>query len=315
MSTYSEINVQNIIINKLSTQQYQNLLNLGQLKDDEIYITIPENFIPNVDANTSEKVLSNDGNKLIWTENSSSQSSSLPILSMIYSDHIINSRSWIRAQIATALNVYDNGFKKIDYPLVWNELLSEYNACFNRNFYGWNPRYYGGPYYTLSENPMDGDAIYILSDDKMKVDYCCGLRELDENGNVTGIYVESAEHTLYRDVSLDKNKSMFLYTMHYNGSSNPAYYYKSPKGYNIATSNENSNKNNIDYCAVYNYFYYLDFENEVFRLPSSFYGRIFSSTHELGELGTTLKSIDLNSITSSTNTFNVPMYIYYYTGQ
>lgn len=57
-----------IVINKMSTSKYEELKTAGQLVDNEFYITPDGGTIPEVNNNTNQQVLSNNGTDLLWRD-------------------------------------------------------------------------------------------------------------------------------------------------------------------------------------------------------------------------------------------------------
>lgn len=57
-----------IVINKMSTSKYEELKTAGQLVDNEFYITPDGGTIPEVNNDTNQQVLSNNGTDLLWRD-------------------------------------------------------------------------------------------------------------------------------------------------------------------------------------------------------------------------------------------------------
>lgn len=57
-----------LVFNKMSTAKYNELKEAGQLVDNEFYITPDITNIPDINESTNNKILSNDGNNLLWKD-------------------------------------------------------------------------------------------------------------------------------------------------------------------------------------------------------------------------------------------------------
>lgn len=64
----TDTNIPQLVFNKMSNAKYEELKTAGQLVDTEFYVT-PDNSqtLPTVDTTTTDKVLSNDGTNMLWT--------------------------------------------------------------------------------------------------------------------------------------------------------------------------------------------------------------------------------------------------------
>lgn len=64
----TDTNIPQLVFNKMSNAKYEELKAAGQLVDTEFYVT-PDNSqtLPTVDTTTADKVLSNDGTNMLWT--------------------------------------------------------------------------------------------------------------------------------------------------------------------------------------------------------------------------------------------------------
>lgn len=70
---YYDIDLKEMVFNKVSTEQYNQMVADGTIKENEFYITPNDNtVIPTIDSTTSGKVLSNDGSQLKWSDSAGS---------------------------------------------------------------------------------------------------------------------------------------------------------------------------------------------------------------------------------------------------
>lgn len=67
--TYNDINLKSLVFNKVTNEEYRQMVQNGTIKDDEFYITPSELIdVPNIDSTTSGKYLSNDGTGALWSD-------------------------------------------------------------------------------------------------------------------------------------------------------------------------------------------------------------------------------------------------------
>lgn len=62
----TSVDIPQLKFNKMSTAKYNELKKAGQLVENEFYITPDGGTIPEVNTNTNQQILSNDGTNLIW---------------------------------------------------------------------------------------------------------------------------------------------------------------------------------------------------------------------------------------------------------
>lgn len=67
--TYNDINLKSLVFNKVTNEEYRQMVQNGTIKDDEFYITPSELIdVPNIDSTTSGKYLTNDGTGALWSD-------------------------------------------------------------------------------------------------------------------------------------------------------------------------------------------------------------------------------------------------------
>lgn len=67
-NTYTDINLNKMVFNKVTNEQYRSMLAAGTLNEDEFYITPAESAdIPAIDSTTADMMLMNDGSTMYWT--------------------------------------------------------------------------------------------------------------------------------------------------------------------------------------------------------------------------------------------------------
>lgn len=67
--TYNDINLKSLVFNKVTNEEYRQMVQNGTIKDDEFYITPSELIdVPNIDSTTSGKYLTNDGIGALWSD-------------------------------------------------------------------------------------------------------------------------------------------------------------------------------------------------------------------------------------------------------
>ena len=74
MANYQDSNLNQVVFNKVTKEQYDSQVSSGSIKENEFYLVSGDVEIPAIGADTNGKVLSNDGSKLNWVESTSGSS-------------------------------------------------------------------------------------------------------------------------------------------------------------------------------------------------------------------------------------------------
>lgn len=131
---YYDINLNKMVFNKVTNEQYRQMIKDGTIKEDEFYITPSELIdVPTVGSDTVGKILSNDGIGATWTDDYINKERGLILeqihnrifdgrdLTQVFADEIANYSdewAWIKARIQAGNY---NGLFIADYiPLTIN---------------------------------------------------------------------------------------------------------------------------------------------------------------------------------------------------
>ena len=71
MANYQDSNLNQVVFNKVTKEQYDSQISSGSIKENEFYLVSGDVEIPAIGVDTNGKVLSNDGSKLNWVESTS----------------------------------------------------------------------------------------------------------------------------------------------------------------------------------------------------------------------------------------------------
>ena len=198
---------------------------------------------------TTGQVLTKTDDGMAW-QDAAKGGASLPILMAIWSDHVINDMSWLRADTFS----WQSGDV---YKAAYEHLVEDYENTESRTLYAWDNGV-GSYVYTLSESPSVGDSVYDSLGGLDGSDYVIEVAD-------DGIYVgeNEVDSLLYtrdssRDTSVPQIDTIGDITIAY---------YLADDGHKICLPDQESK-----IVALYNKtgaadYYILDTTNKQFKLP------------------------------------------------
>ena len=68
MANYQDSNLNQVVFNKVTKEQYDSQVSSGEIKENEFYLVSGDVEIPAIGASTSGQFLSNNGSNLEWVE-------------------------------------------------------------------------------------------------------------------------------------------------------------------------------------------------------------------------------------------------------
>ena len=108
--TYNDINLKSLVFNKVTNEEYRQMVQNGTIKDDEFYITPSELIdVPNIDSTTSGKYLTNDGTGALWSDVQSTNV--VQDLSNPSADTVLSSQG-VANESSRIISIMDTGLAK-----------------------------------------------------------------------------------------------------------------------------------------------------------------------------------------------------------
>lgn len=205
-------------------------------------------------AENAGKILKIDdsGNVIAADE---SGGASLPILTNIWADHLLNDVSWLRADTFS----WQSGDV---YTAAYNHLVGDYENIAGETLYAWGNGV-GSYVYTLSESPSVGDSVYdssgVLDSSRSVINVADGGIYVGEDEVSSLLYTRDSS----RDTKIPQTDTIGDITITY---------YLAEDGHKICLPDQESNL-----VALYNktgvaWYYILDTTNRQFKLPRTKWG-------------------------------------------
>lgn len=180
-----------------------------------------------------------------------------PLLSFIWSDHLINNLAWLRADTFS----WQSGNV---YTAVYEHLMEDLETA-KKTFYGWisgNPLDLSN-YYTLSDDPSIGDTIFEVENSTSAV-------KLTTVSSISGTNLVGANGVLYFRNGTETRQLYELSQVTIN--SIDIYYYQAADDHKIVASLNESDVEDLYNATGVAWYYVLDTANQRFKLPRTKYG-------------------------------------------
>lgn len=210
-------------------------------------------------AGTTGQVLTKTDDGMAW-QDAAKGGASLPILMAVWSDHVIDDMSWLRAD---TFSWHSGDVYKAAYEHLTGEFKTE-----QKKYYAWSGLELALTFYTEREMPLAGDIVYTtgLTEDEW-TEYGVLVSDYDGSGY---LYISSGDLDVARSESKDIVRASGILSDIIGNIT--ISYYLAEDGHKICLPDQESNIVALYEATGVAWYFILDTENKQFKLPRTKYG-------------------------------------------